>query len=486
MWTYVSGQNEPPIKPDTGQSGSLEWAWSTVPASPVSFTYTVRVPTGETGEKTITAKAIYREAGQRKELTPPQIVLKASTTTPNRPPNQPTNASPANGASNIPLILTLTGGPFSDPDVGDVHTASQWLIRRSSDGKVVFDSGEDKARLTGLTVFPSLVPDLAFATRFAWQVRYKDNHDAWSDFSVPTTFTTQEDSNKPPAITLQPQSQTVASGTKATFTVQASGNPPLTYQWQKNGAPISGATGSTITLANVAATDAGEYSVIVSNSIGQTTSANATLTVNPVIGGPANDNFINRIKLTGASVSVEGSNVNATKETAEPNHASKPGGKSVWWSWTAPQDGTVIVSTAGSSIDTLLAVYTGSSPANLMLVKSNDDDEVNGGSTSLLTFLAQAGTEYQIAVDAFGGEAGAIKLTLQTEAARAALRVEVSGKNILLSWPSSAAGFIVEVSDSLASPNWTPASLTPVVTGETTSAKIPILSGSKFYRLRGR
>src|ERR1051326_7698416 len=80
---------------------------------------------------------------------------------------------------------------------------------------------------------------------------------------------------------------------------------------------------------------------------------------------PANNNFANRITISGTTINVTGSNVGANKETGEPNHAGNIGGASVWWTWTAPTSGVVNVTTADSDIDTLLAVYTGSSLASL-------------------------------------------------------------------------------------------------------------------------
>ena len=53
---------------------------------------------------------------------------------------------------------------------------------------------------------------------------------------------------------------------------------------------------------------------------------------------PANDNFANAIVLTGNTLTTSGSNVAATKEAGEPNHAGNSGGASVWWSWTAPAE----------------------------------------------------------------------------------------------------------------------------------------------------
>jgi hypothetical protein len=51
------------VKPAAGTTGTLEWAWSTVPASPVTFTYTVNVPAGETEPRSLTASGIVRAGG---------------------------------------------------------------------------------------------------------------------------------------------------------------------------------------------------------------------------------------------------------------------------------------------------------------------------------------------------------------------------------------------------------------------------------------
>ena len=83
-----------------------------------------------------------------------------------------------------------------------------------------------------------------------------------------------------PVITAQPQSQTVIAGQSATFTVTATNKAALSYQWQFNAAPIPGATSSAYTVANTQTNDAGSYSVVITNIIGPTTSADAVLTVN--------------------------------------------------------------------------------------------------------------------------------------------------------------------------------------------------------------
>jgi hypothetical protein len=82
-----------------------------------------------------------------------------------------------------------------------------------------------------------------------------------------------------PAITSQPQSQSVTAGGNVTFSVSVSGSAPLTYRWRLNGADLPGATSPTLNLNNVQPPQAGNYSVVVSNAAGSVTSANAVLTV---------------------------------------------------------------------------------------------------------------------------------------------------------------------------------------------------------------
>ena len=80
---------------------------------------------------------------------------------------------------------------------------------------------------------------------------------------------------------------TVNPGQQASFNVVASGTAPLTYQWNKNAIAITGATGSTYTIASVVSTDAGNYTITVTNSAGSVTSSVATLTVNSTYGNIA-------------------------------------------------------------------------------------------------------------------------------------------------------------------------------------------------------
>ena len=78
-----------------------------------------------------------------------------------------------------------------------------------------------------------------------------------------------------------PKSQTATEGTDVTFTVSVAPALPVTYQWRFNRQAIAGATGATLTLHDVTPGDAGDYTVVVTNSNGSTTSDEADLKVSP-------------------------------------------------------------------------------------------------------------------------------------------------------------------------------------------------------------
>ena len=82
-----------------------------------------------------------------------------------------------------------------------------------------------------------------------------------------------------PVIITHPQSVNAVVGTNVTFSVLAGGSVPLSYQWRANGTNIQGATGATLVLTNVQLSQAGNYTVQVTNTAGSATSSNATLSV---------------------------------------------------------------------------------------------------------------------------------------------------------------------------------------------------------------
>jgi hypothetical protein len=86
----------------------------------------------------------------------------------------------------------------------------------------------------------------------------------------------------PPAVIQQPQSQTILVGQNASFAANAVGTQPLNYQWYFNrNSPVSGAQTKTLLVVNTTASNAGDYTLVVTNLYGSTTSAVATLTLLP-------------------------------------------------------------------------------------------------------------------------------------------------------------------------------------------------------------
>lgn len=83
------------------------------------------------------------------------------------------------------------------------------------------------------------------------------------------------------AIAKDPLSQTVNELGAVTFNVNADGAPPLSYQWFKDGQGLPNGNAPFFTINNVSRTDAGSYSVKVSNASGSVTSSEAVLTVIP-------------------------------------------------------------------------------------------------------------------------------------------------------------------------------------------------------------
>jgi len=152
--------------------------------------------------------------------------------------------------------------------------------------------------LGDITIYDGILSDQAIATMYA--VAAYGAHTA-------------------PIIVQEPADQTVAAGSSATLSVSAVGTMPLYYQWSRAGVPITGATNSSLTLANVPFAAAGTFSVTITNAAGKITSAAATLTVMPP---PAFANVTNALVLhltfNGNTQDSSGRGNNATTSGTTP------------------------------------------------------------------------------------------------------------------------------------------------------------------------
>jgi len=324
---------------------------------------------------------------------------------------------PGDGAELISptnFTLTFTGTPRVPGLPPNIPSGQAWLVSRQTNDLGTYEN------IIGAPPSPGAVIYQWNPTNENYTL-YTYTSEGWSGGVEPTAAVGESlwigpTGGEPvaipvgPMITQQPTNIAAAVGGSATFSVAATGSEPLTYQWQLDGNGVAGATNPVYTVPNVQATDAGNYSVVIVNSIGVTNSAIAALTILDSGTLPVADDFANAGTL-GSSQSGVGTaaNFGATTEPGEPGPGNIPFGSSVWLQWQPEASGIASLATAGSSFDTVLAVFTGSQLTNLQLVAANDD----GGPdlSSALTFNAVAGTTYYVQISGFHGDQGDITLS---------------------------------------------------------------------------
>ena len=89
---------------------------------------------------------------------------------------------------------------------------------------------------------------------------------------------------QPPTITNQPAAlTTLMAGGSNTFSVVAGGVPAIAYQWRLAGANLVGSNNAALPLTGIRTSQAGNYTVVITNSAGSVTSSIASLVVtNPL------------------------------------------------------------------------------------------------------------------------------------------------------------------------------------------------------------
>jgi hypothetical protein len=226
-----------------------------------------------------------------------------------------------------------------------------------------------------------------------------------------------------PIVTDSPTDQSVTVGGNVVFSVSYSGMGPFKFQWRLNGVDLVGATNAVLILNSVQVTNSGTYSVVVSNPEGAVESDGALLTVQaPTL--PFLDVFGLLNTLTTTSGIGRAGNLLATIDLGEPLIGGKPGNRSIWINWLALQNGIVTFSTAGSTFDTMLGVYTGTVLTGLTPVASDDDS--GGFHTSRVQFNATLGQLYTIQIAGLGDGRGSVVMSWNLEATSATLPVIVS------------------------------------------------------------
>ncbi|MCW2931881.1 MAG: fibronectin type protein [Actinomycetia bacterium] len=118
---------------------------------------------------------------------------------------------------------------------------------------------------------------------------------------------------------------------------------------------------------------------------------------------PSNDNFANAQVITGASGSVTGSNIGATVENGELTIQDNAGGASVWYTWTAPADGTVTFDTCSATpgVDGHIEAFLGSSVGSLTYFGPGPGQDLcpAGEAGSTISFTVSAGVTIDVKFD---------------------------------------------------------------------------------------
>lgn len=345
-----------------------------------------------------------------------------------------------------------------------------------------------------------------------------------------------------PNITTLPVSQTKQVGETVSFSVVASGATALSYQWKTNGVNlvnggnISGATSSTLTIANVQKSQQGIYTVDVTDTAG-TLSASALLTVktcdefanaveNPSFesgvyspwatfnggGLKTNDEFWAGITVTNhdglwGSVVENGGEWNGAYQDipASPGQVFTADG----WFF----EPSTFPLTEGNWCQLEVQFRNGGTPIQMYvshLLSTNDParpldtwyrlaatngipgQDVNPGNFPLQStvnsqyLVAPAGTtlvRYQVTLHIQGGSGGVLyddmRLLKKFPVTVSAVR---SGGNLMLSWPSQCtANYQVAYKDSLSDPTWTETGSPIAGTGGVVSTSFPATLAKRFY-----
>lgn len=130
--------------------------------------------------------------------------------------------------------------------------------------------------------------EIAGATSASYTIAVTaESDEALYDVVVTNLTTTTEKISRPatllvlstPEVVVQPTAQMLEAGQALTLSVEARGAGTLSYQWQQNGNDLPGATASSYQLPSSSVSDSGTYRVLISNSLGNLTSAEVVVSV---------------------------------------------------------------------------------------------------------------------------------------------------------------------------------------------------------------
>ena len=216
-----------------------------------------------------------------------------------------------------------------------------------------------------------------------------------------------------PVITVQPISQNVSASSTVTFGVAATGSPAPTFQWRKEGSAITGATANSLTLSTVRATDAGAYTVAITNSVGTVTSAPAILTISVVGTAPdftmqPQSQFVAPGTLVTFTVAANGGGLSYQwkKDGSAIGGANQPSLALAPASANSVGFYSVTVSNTAGSIDSAVATLTLNEGGTSRLINVSTRGFVPVGGALTPGFVLQGNTTKALVVRAIGPTLG--------------------------------------------------------------------------------
>jgi alpha-tubulin suppressor-like RCC1 family protein len=286
-------------------------------------------------------------------------------------------------------------------------------------------------------------------------------------------------SNAPPTISVQPTNQFAIVGETTSFSVNATGAPPLVYQWYFNSNSISIGVNATaasamFSLTNVQGADAGFYHAIITNGFGGITSVVASLTVSNTNGIVF---FPNGTSVTNGSPPVitqqPSNHVAFTNETAVFGVVATGSG-TLLYQWRF-NDNPLVSSTNLIATNATLVITN---------VQVNNDGFYDVVVRNNLGVTTSAPVRLRVVTNEVGSPSlSAAKKVVFREMRLSFGAMTETGMVAHVSGADAARNYILEFTESLVQPQWTPLSTNR---GPVTTLVDPSLPprSSRFYRLR--
>ena len=204
-----------------------------------------------------------------------------------------------------------------------------------------------------------------------------------------------------------------AAGGDVSFTILDPSNQGWSLATTSNWLSISSATSG---VGNALITLSAAENTYINTRSGTVALNGAALSVSVTQGGDPDlfpDDFANRYTLSGTSGTIAVNNASATLEADEPLHHTGAGQTSLWFSFTAPANGQLSLSTDGSNFDTFISVYSGTALSSLTTIDEYDGGDNGEYNTENAQLIMNADQTYQIAIGGWSGETGDLNISYQ-------------------------------------------------------------------------